>query len=307
MLRRQGRIRSDSTDSSNHHSEAGGQWLDGWQTFPAVISEIRAETPGVSTYGITFTDSWAAEQYDAKPGQFNMLYLPGVGEAAISLSDTASRHGAMVHTIHAVGNVTRALQKAAPGYPLGVRGPFGSHWPIERARGRELIIVAGGIGLAPLRPVIYEVIEQREHFGRVSLLMGARSPNDLLYRDEYKAWQAAGIDVQLTVDRVMNVSQEQQWAGHVGAVTMLMGRLGINDPCRAVMFTCGPEVMMSYAVQAALDRGMLRENLWLSLERNMSCAIGHCGRCQLGPFFLCKDGPVLPSHRVSDLMGVGSL
>lgn len=281
--------------------------LDPWEAVPAVIQKIQRETPGVSTYWIEFTDSAFASVYVAQPGQFNMLYLPGVGEAAISLSGVSPPGGPLVHTIHAVGNVTRALQNASIGFPLGVRGPFGSHWPIDRAVDHELVIVTGGIGLAPLRPVIDEVVRDRPRFKRVSLLVGARTPADLLYRNQYESWKAAGIDLQLTVDRVMDGESGDDWDGHVGVVSLLMDRLGITDPAGAVLFTCGPEVMMSCTVQTALARGMRRENLWLSLERNMSCAIGHCGRCQWGPHFLCKDGPVLAADQVADLLRVSSL
>lgn len=278
------------------------QRLDPWSVYPAVVRGVQAETPGVMTYTIELSDVNARNAYLAKPGQFNMLYLPGVGEAAISLSRRTIPGEPLVHTIRAVGNVTRTLASAGNRCPLGIRGPFGSSCPIEKAYGKDLILVAGGIGLAPMRPVIDEVIADRGRFQRVILLLGARSPADLLYQDEYARWESANIDVQTTVDRA-----EKDWNGHVGVVTLMLDRVGVVDPKQTVLFTCGPEVMMSYAIASIRRRGVPRENLWLSLERNMNCAIGHCGHCQLGPHFICKDGPVLRYDQVNDFMRVDSL
>lgn len=275
---------------------------DPWRVMPARIEDIRNETPGVLTYRVRLLDEASAARYSAKAGQFNMLYLPGIGEAAISLSGPPGASETLVHTIRAVGNVTRALAYATIGFPLGLRGPFGTHWPIEQYTGHDLILVAGGIGLAPLRPVIYEIIANRNKYQRVNVLMGARTPADMLYEDEYESWRSAGIDIETTVDRA-----EKEWTGNVGVVTLLLARLGIVHADETALFCCGPEVMMKYAVQAARDRGVPERNLWLSLERNMNCAIGHCGHCQLGPHFICKDGPVLRYPQVADLMRVDSL
>ncbi len=275
---------------------------DPYAVAPSQIVGVQQETPGVQTYAIELTDAEDRTRYRAKPGQFNMLYLPGIGEAAISLSRGASNGNPLVHTIRAVGNVTRTLASAGAGYSLGVRGPFGSDWPIDQAAGKELVLVAGGIGLAPMRPVVEHVMNHREQFDRVSVLIGARTPEDLLYHREYGTWQGAGIDVQTTVDRAAS-----DWRGHVGVVTLLLDRLRIISPRQTLMFSCGPEVMMTYAIRAIRQRGVPRENLWLSLERNMNCAIGHCGHCQLGPHFICKDGPVLRYDQVNQLMRVDSL
>ena len=278
------------------------QQADPWAICPAVVQHVHRETPGVATYSIELSDAHVRQAYTAMPGQFNMLYLPGVGESAISLSRCAMPGEPLVHTVRAVGNVTRALAVATKEFQLGIRGPFGSHWPIEHAINNDLILVAGGIGLAPLRPVIETVIRNREQFGRVNLMMGARTPEDLLYAGEYPFWESAGIEVQTTVDRAGN-----EWKGHVGVVTLLLERVGIEDASRTVMFSCGPEVMMTYAIASVRRRGVPRENLWLSLERNMNCAIGHCGHCQFGPHFICKDGPVLRYDQVNDLMRIDSL
>jgi NAD(P)H-flavin reductase len=278
------------------------QRADPWSVCPAVIRDVQPETPDVLTYTIELANSEASDRYTAKPGQFNMLYLPGVGEAAFSLSRCWIAGEPLVHTVRAVGNVTRTLAAASKGFPLGVRGPFGSYWPIEEALGGHLILVAGGIGLAPLRPVVETIVHDRERFGRVSLLMGARTPDDLLFANEYRTWENSGIEVQTTVDRA-----GQHWRGHVGVVTQLLDRIDIGDPIKTIMYSCGPEVMMNYAIAAVRCRGVPRENLWLSLERNMNCAIGHCGHCQLGPHFICKDGPVLRYDQVNDLLRVDSL
>ncbi len=278
------------------------QRADPWSVCPAVIRDVQPETPGVLTYTIELANSDGLDRYAAKPGQFNMLYLPGVGEAAISLSRCSFAGEPLVHTVRAVGNVTRTLAAASKGFPLGVRGPFGSHWPIEEALGGDLILVAGGIGLAPLRPVVETIVRNRERFVRVNLLMGARTPEDLLFANEYRNWERSGIELQTTVDRA-----GQEWRGHVGVVTLLLNRIGIGDPSKTKMFTCGPEVMMNYAIASVRRRGVPRENLWLSLERSMNCAIGHCGHCQLGPYFICKDGPVLRYDQVNDLLRVDSL
>lgn len=278
------------------------QRTEPWTTTSARVTDIQDETPGVKTYHIELSDADDRLAYHAEPGQFNMLYLPGVGESAISLSHLPAPGEPLVHTIRAVGNVTQTLAKFTTGDSLGVRGPFGSHWPIESARGKDLILVAGGIGLAPLRPVIDHVRKHRSDFGRVSLLMGARKPADLLYQNEYPSWQSSDIDVQTTVDRA-----PPDWHAHVGVVTLLVNRIGIVRPEQTMLFCCGPEVMMTYAIRAVRERGVPRANLWLSLERNMNCAIGHCGHCQLGPHFICKDGPVLRYDQVNRLMRVDSL
>lgn len=231
-----------------------------------------------------------------------MLYLPGVGEAAMSVSGNPSQHSNIVHTVRRIGGVTGTLSGCRVGDSLGIRGPFGSHWPIELCDGQDVIIVAGGIGLAPLRPVVYAIQNQRDRFGAVSLLIGTRTPADLLYESEFESWTKAGIDVQATVDRALG-----PWSGNIGVVTMLLQRLAIPNPDRSTLLTCGPEVMMNYTIRTAIDRGVNPTNIWLSLERNMNCAIGHCGHCQLGPHFICKDGPVLRHDQVGELMEVDSL
>ena len=267
-----------------------------WHTMFATIHTIIAETPGVKTYDLTFHDP--ATQYTFRPGQFNMLYLPGIGESAISMSSDPAEPMKLRHTVRAVGNVTRAMAKLQPGDKLGVRGPFGTAWPVEAHRGKDVLLVAGGIGLAPLRPAIYHLMRNRSEYGRVTLLYGARTPTDLLYSGEYESWRSSRIDVQVTVD-----AGSPTWSGAIGVVTVLLNRLPL-DAANTVVMTCGPDVMMRFVARAAVGRGIPNACVFVSLERNMNCAVGLCGHCQFGPTFVCKDGPVVPFDIVQNLMVV---
>jgi len=273
-----------------------------WVAHSVVIDDITPETAGVSTYHLRFTDPAEAEAYQFRPGQFNMLYLPGVGESAISLSADPESRRTWAHTVRVAGNVTGTLSKLGVGGSLGLRGPFGSSWPLDQAMGKDLILVAGGIGLPPLRPAIYHVIAHRDHFQSVTLLYGARTPETLLYEREYAAWRNAGIDLQLTVDR-----SAPGWLGIVGVVPLLMDRLKWADPRQTLVWMCGPEIMLRFTVKSALQRGIPAENLSLSMERNMQCAIGLCGHCQLGPEFVCRDGPVFSWNRIQPFINVEGL
>ncbi len=221
-----------------------------------------------------------------RAGQFTMLYARGVGEVAISISgDPSTVDGTLEHTIRDVGAVSRALHDAEPGTILGVRGPFGRGWDVESARGRDVVIVAGGVGLAPLRPVVLAVLADRPAYGKVVLIAGARTPEDFLYRDEFGDW-ARSIEVVRTVDR-----PAPGWTGEVGFVTEPLARLSAV-PGRTVAFLCGPEPMMRFSAQVLLRKGVSAADIRVSLERNMQCGTGLCGHCQLGPLLLCRDGPV---------------
>jgi NAD(P)H-flavin reductase len=234
--------------------------------------------------------------YAFAAGQFNMLYVFGVGEIPISISGDPTKPP-LVHTTRAVGTVTRALRQLKRGDMLGIRGPFGSHWPVEQAEGKDVVIVAGGIGLAPLRPAVYEVLSRREKYGRVVLLYGTRSPADILFQRELEKWRARfDMEVQVTVDRGAS-----GWRGNVGVVTTLIAKTSF-DPLDAVAMVCGPEVMMRFTALELGRRGLTTDNIFLSLERNMKCAIGFCGHCQFGPTFVCKEGPVFNYHRIRDWM-----
>ena len=221
------------------------------------------------------------------PGQFVMVYAFGIGEVPISVSGAVARPAPLVLTVRAVGAVTDAICATPPGAVLGIRGPFGSAWPIDAAQGGDVVVLAGGIGLAPLRPVLVRVLERRERHGEVVLLYGARTPADILFGPELDRWQGE-VSVAVTVD-----AADPGWTGRVGVVTTLVPSARF-DPARAFGFVCGPEIMMRYGVRALLDRGIPPERISISLERNMRCGIGHCGHCQLGPTLICRDGPVYP-------------
>ncbi len=235
------------------------------------------------------------------PGQFDMLYLFGAGEVAVSISGDPSRPDSLAHTVRAVGAVTTPLTAIRRGDELGVRGPYGSAWPLsEAARKRaDLILIAGGIGLAPLRPVICSVLRDRKSFGRLTLLYGARTPADLLWRIQRERWRAEpDVAMRVVVDR-----GDREWLGRVGVVTDLLAGLDF-DAARTVAMVCGPEVMMRFVARDLLSRGMSADDIHLSLERNMKCAVGLCGHCQFGPLFICKDGPVFRLSRIAPWLGL---
>jgi NAD(P)H-flavin reductase len=232
------------------------------------------------------------------PGQFTMLYAFGVGEVPISVSGV-TEEGGIIHTIRSVGAVSAALAARECGAVVGMRGPFGTDWGIP-PKG-DLVVVAGGIGLAPLRPVVQHAVAYRTRYRQVSVLVGARTPEDLLYPSEYDAWRAAGLDVHVTVDRAGT-----GWLGNVGVVTTLYERL-VLDPAATTAFVCGPEVMMRFAALGLSDRGVPGPAVHVSLERNMRCGVGLCGHCQIGPLLLCRDGPVVGYDRAAPLLTVKEL
>ncbi len=238
-----------------------------------------------------------------RPGEFMMLYAFGVGEIAISVSgDPTVTDGTLTHTIRAVGAVSRALCAAEQGTTVGVRGPFGTSWGLSEAAGRDLVIVAGGVGLAPLRPVVLGALAEQSRYGRVVLIAGARSPDDFLFADDLAAWtRDQAIEVHVTVDR-----PTQGWPGEVGLVTGPLRRLTL-DPARTTAFLCGPEPMMRFGAEALLAKGLVDKDIHVSLERNMQCGIGWCGHCQLGPLLLCRDGPVVSYDVAAPLLSVKEL
>lgn len=264
----------------------------------ALIRSIRQESPGIATYELEFEEADIRKRYRFCPGQFNMLYLPGIGEAAISISSDPNKPEVLLHTVRAVGNVTHALARKQLGDQVLVRGPFGSSWPVNESAGCDIIIAAGGVGLPPLRPAIHDIIKRRKDFGRVVLLYGCRRPQDLLFTGEYDGWRKAEIEVEVTVD-----IGDDAWRGHIGVVPALLEPLTIDGP-RTRVFTCGPEVMMRFVIYELLQRGVSPRHLFLSLERNMNCAVGFCGHCQLGPTFICKDGPVFTYERMEPFLEI---
>ncbi|MEO1091271.1 MAG: FAD/NAD(P)-binding protein [Pseudomonadota bacterium] len=233
-----------------------------------------------------------------QPGQFNMLAPLGIGEAAISLSGPPTSPD-LEHTVRSVGAVSEALRRMRPGDWVGVRGPYGFGWPIDLARGQDVVLVAGGIGLAPLRPAIEMVLDERAAFGRVLLLYGARTPADRLFLADLERWRSRpDVDVAVSVDYA-----EPGWQGRVGFVTAMLPQLRV-DPARTVAFACGPEVMMRAVATALQARGIRKSAIFLSMERNMKCGVGTCGHCQFGPYLVCRDGPVFAYDRLADLLPV---
>ena len=226
----------------------------------------------------------------AAPGRFAMLTAFGVGEIPVSCSNDPAAEGRVAHTIRAVGAASRALAALEPGATLGVRGPFGAGWPLASAEGREVIVVAGGLGLAPVRPAIRRLLARPE---RLTLVYGARSPGQALFAPDREAWGARGARVVTTVDHA-----GPGWRGHVGVVPPLIAPL-VRDAARTLAFVCGPEVMMRFAASALRDAGVAPEAIHLSMERNMKCAVGLCGHCQFGGDLICRDGPVLPLSRIA--------
>ena len=294
-----------------------------WQPHRATIENIvrESDSPACSVFTLTLAldPGPFASSYRFKPGQFNMLHLPGSGEVAIShcgppsdIPQAPLPIGSFLHTIRAVGRVTNAIESLRVGDHLGVRGPYGNPWPIDSLIHQDVMIVSGGLGMAPLRPVIYTIANHRSRFGQVDLLYGSRSPELILYQSELKAWAASSIRIETTVDRTQ-VAGQQAWTGPIGPVTLLMDRRSSKsaypdfDPSRTQVLICGPEVMMHYCALSALKLGIPSSSIWISMERNMQCGVGYCGHCQWGPFFLCKDGPVLRYDQAEPYLSIKDL
>jgi NAD(P)H-flavin reductase len=261
------------------------------------VARVRREGADIWTLDIE-----PAAGFDFAPGQFNMLYAPGVGEAAISISGDPADRGRLVHTIRAVGRVSEALTRLKPGEAIGVRGPYGRGWPVTEAAGADVVIIAGGLGLAPLRPAIYRFLAERERYGRLVLLVGMRQPDDILFQRELERWRSRlDIDLAVTVDHAGG-----DWRGSVGVVTTLIPRAAF-DPAHTVALICGPEVMMRFSIAGLAALGVPAGAMHVSMERNMKCAIGLCGHCQLGPTFICRDGPVFTYERLRPIFAVREL
>ena len=271
------------------------------QMLPSVFSVV-ARTDETSDTVTLRVQPQAEALTEFAPGQFSMLYAFGVGEAPISISGDPAFSGFLEYTIRSVGAVTEALTDLVRGDLLGVRGPYGVGWPLDAAHGGDLLVVAGGIGLAPLRPVVLSALAQRERFNSVSLIYGARTPADLLYKFQLHEWRSRfAIDVEVTVDR-----GDSEWMGDVGVVTQLLNRVQFDPPHTTAM-VCGPEVMMRAAARQLQSHGIATADLAVSLERNMQCGIGLCGHCQLSTHLLCRDGPVVSYETAEPWMEVAEL
>jgi NAD(P)H-flavin reductase len=263
------------------------------------VARVQRELPDTATLELM---PLAGRRPDFVPGQFNMLYAFGIGEVAISISGSSADPSAFVHTVRDVGAVSGAIARLEEGATLGLRGPYGRGWPIAAAEGADVLFVAGGLGLAPLRPAILGVLAHRRRYGRIGVLVGSRHPRDLLYRQELETWrQRADVDVEVCVDHA-----DADWTGHVGVVTTLVPR-AVLDPNVTIAMICGPELMMRFTVSALRAAGVATDRIHVSMERNMKCAIGLCGHCQFGPSFICKDGPVMRYDAIAGLLAIAEI
>ena len=260
------------------------------------IKKIFWETDDTFTIEIESHDK---SNFNFKPGQFNMLYVFGMGESAISICSDPAKNKTILHTIHRVGNVTSKLSQLKKGDTIGVRGPFGSNWDVTKFYGKDVVIVVGGIGLAPLRPAIYSIFKERKKFNRIIILYGARTALDLLYRVELEHWsKTKNVEVLTTIDR-----GDSSWRGNIGVVTNLFNYIKL-DAMNTYSMVCGPEIMMKFSIEELVKLGVEERNIYLSLERNMKCAIGFCGHCQYTSKFICKDGPVFNYSQVKDIFNL---
>ena len=254
----------------------------------AVIKKIRKETHDTNTYTLEFSDKKLQKSFSPAPGQFMMLSLFGIGESAISLSDT-SNNGSVTTTIRNVGSVTNAVLRLKEGDLIGMRGPYGSGWPLERAEGKNVLIVVGGMGIVPLRGVVNYIKNNRKKFGDLEIIYGARTPDDMLFRYEFEKWkQIKKTRMDLTVDKL---PIETTSKCKIGLVTSCFPSMKTHHK-NAIVLVCGPEIMMRYAAKCLETIGFKDRQIYLSLERRMKCGIGKCGHCQIGLKYVCKDGPV---------------
>jgi NAD(P)H-flavin reductase len=263
---------------------------------PHRILKIRRETSDV--FSLETQPDAGESGFSFAPGQFNMVYVFGVGEVPLSISGDPAQTKTLTHTVRGVGWVTRALQGMKKGDMIGVRGPFGTPWPTQEIAGNDVVIVAGGVGLAPVRPVIYQLLAEREKYGNISILYGARSPDDILYGKELEKWRGRfDLHVGVTVD-----SAQRGWMGNVGVVTQLIPKARFDSDNTLAMI-CGPEIMMRFTIKELQRQGIEDTGIYLTMERNMKCAVGFCGHCQFGPEFICKDGPVFRYDRIRNIFG----
>lgn len=287
---------------------------DPWRSHTVRIEGIVEEIPGVQTYDLRFLDQEVACRYRFWPGQFNMLHLPGIGEAAISISSDPANPQQLAHTVRAVGNVTDALARLHPGDTMMLRGPFGRPWPVAESTGRDLVLVAGGLGLASQRAAIRELARRRAEYASVTVVHGAKEPSGLLYTHEYRDWKAAGVVVRTIVDGLPQGTATTEnaavdaamWDGRVGLVTDLVNELTMLSD-RTTLLCCGPDPMMTAVAHAALRHDVPAEQVFVSLERNMACAVRHCGLCQFGPVFVCQDGPVFSFAAIEPYLSIPHL
>ncbi len=272
-----------------------------YMTHPARVVARRTETEGIHTFTLQFVDPEMRRSYAFRAGQFNMLYAPGVGEVAISIVSDPNEPQLVEHTIRIVGRVTGVMARWKVGDIIGVRGPYGNGWPVEAARGRDVVIITGGVGCAPTVGVINYIFRRRDQYGELHILHGVKTPNDLLYRERFDEWRRAPrTKVYLTSDR-----PDKSWHYRIGVVTELFDEL--NVPPSSIVMMCGPEVMMRMAARSLLSKGIADDSIYLSMERRMECAVGLCGHCQWRQTFVCKDGPVFSYRDARELFRVSGI
>ena len=273
---------------------------DPYALYPARIVDKSEESPGIYTYRLRLDDDALRERFVFEGGQFNMIYVAGVGEVPISIvSDPEDSH-LLEHTIRVVGRVSGAIGNLKEGDVLGLRGPYGKGWPLETSEGKDVVVITGGLGCAPVVGAIEYMFRRRDRYGAIKILHGVKTPNDLLYRERFDEWRKhENTEVLLASDQ-----PGKTWHYHVGVVTELFDEVEIR-PDSAVVMMCGPEIMMRMAAQHLEKRGIRHDTMFLSIERNMQCGVGLCGHCQIGPYFACKDGPVMRYDRVAPYLAGG--
>ena len=259
------------------------------------VQSITHETHDVFT--LVLANQEEETRHVFLPGQFNMLYQFGYGEAAISISGNPSDNRVLVHTIRAIGSVTRSLQKLKPGDEIGVRGPFGTHWPITK-KGCDVLLIAGGVGLAVLRSALFVLADRAQEYHKITLLFGAKTADDILCKNEMEEWRSKGVNIEITVD-----SADSNWQGHVGVVTSLIDK-HLPNPNNTLVLICGPEVMIHASIHELMSARVNENDIHIALERNMQCAVGFCGHCQYGPYFLCTDGPIFSYAQIKNYLPI---
>lgn len=264
----------------------------------AEVIERVQETQTVFTLRLAFTDPEKRKKYSFVPGQFNMVYLHGVGEIPISIVSDPEDPQMLDHAIRVVGRVTQGLNKLKKGDQIGLRGPYGLGWPLAEAKGKDVLVITGGLGCAPVVSVINYINKRRSDFGRLTILQGVKLPKDLIWRERYEQWiKEPDTEVFLAADK-----GDPSWPWHVGLVVELFDQMNISD--NTVVMMCGPEGMMRVCIHELTLRNIPEDAIYLSMERNMKCALGHCGHCQYGPHFICKNGPVFRYDKIREIFGL---
>ncbi len=265
-----------------------------YRLIEAEIIDIVEETSNIKTFTLR-----PKEKISFKTGEFMEVAVPGLGEAPFTPSSDPAEEKRLDFTIMNVGRVTAALHSMKPGRILGIRGPYGKGYPLKDFKNKEVLVVGGGVGLAPLRSLLYSLFNDIDNYKKIDIRYGAKAPEDIVYKEEIKAWdKKKNTFLTMTVD-----NGTSSWKGHVGLVTTILEKLDINLK-NAVAVVCGPPIMMKFVTFKLLEKGVLPQNLYLSMEKNMSCGIGKCGHCRLGSYYACKDGPVFSYDKIKDTANI---